>query len=86
MDQWISEDNQIDEVIFLDLHSGWEDACVRAADVAPTNGRELLAKARILLAFLNVVAPSERDRKPHEQLAASLARDLLAWERTEPRC
>lgn len=69
--------SEFDSTLF-GLHQEWTAACSRAATLPAISVEGRKAKAGILLAVLNVVSPKAEERQPHEMLAASLARDLLA--------
>jgi hypothetical protein len=60
-----------------ELHREWVALCLKSVPVRATTRAGLRAKAGMLLAILAVVVPPTRERKLHELLAESLARDLL---------
>lgn len=63
--------------LLLVLHRQWEDACAMAATLSASTKEGQRAKARMLLAALDVIVPRTNERELHEGLAASLARDLI---------
>lgn len=70
-------DTGMDEPVTAELHRKWEEYCSRAANLSASTEEGLRAKASMLLAVLEVLAPEPRQREPHERLAESLAEDLL---------
>lgn len=62
---------------FLALHKQWEDACCRAAAISAETREGQRAKAGMLLIALDVIVPPKTERELHEQLAASLAHDVI---------
>ena len=78
LDDCVAAESRPDVPRLLDLHREWLDACLRAAQLSSSTPQGQRAKASILISILEVCAPANPECQPHELLAASLARDLLA--------
>ena len=77
LDELVAED-QPKDLRFLALHKQWEQACSRVASLPASTNEGRRAKAKVLLATLDVIAPRTEERELHDELADSLARDELS--------
>lgn len=77
LDRLVQSESEDSTSSLLLLHQEWADICARVAALPSSTRKAQRAKAAMLLALIQVVAPAGGSRQPHEMLAASLARDLL---------
>ena len=79
LDRLVESDAPVPEQTLMSLHEEWNQVMSRASTLLARTVEGQRAKAAILLAAMRVAhGPEYQGAAPHEILAASLARDLLA--------
>ena len=79
LDRLVESDAPVPEQTLMSLHEEWNQVMLRASTLLARTVEGQRAKAAILLAAMRVAhGPEYQGAAPHEILAASLARDLLA--------
>ena len=79
LDRLVESDAAVPEQTIMSLHEEWNQVMSRASTLLARTVEGQRAKAAMLLAAMRVaLGPEHQGAAPHEILAASLARDLLA--------